>query len=75
MKVGDLVRFKDDSDMNKIFGLPPRDLKVVLSEPQRAHGTLSHVTWVMIYYLEGPRAGQKNPCDIDELEVVSASSR
>ena len=75
MKVGDLVRFKDDSDMNKIFGLPPRDFKVVLSEPQRAHGALNHVTWVMIYYLEGPRAGQKSPCDINELEVVSASSR
>ena len=71
MKVGDLVRFKRDEDAP--FGLPPRDLKVILSVPKEKFDLYTRTTWVTIYYLQGPRAGQKSPCDIDMLEVVSES--
>ena len=71
MKVGDLVRFKRDEDSP--FGLPPIDLKVILSAPQETFNLYTRTTYVTIYYLQGPRAGQKNPCDIDMLEVVSES--
>jgi hypothetical protein len=71
MKVGDLVRFKRDEESP--FGMPSSHLKVILSEPQETFNLYTCTTYVTIYYLEGPRAGQKSPCDIDMLEVVSES--
>ena len=71
VKVGDLVRFKQDED--SLFGMPSSDLKVILSAPQETFNLYTHTTYVTIYYLQGPRAGQKSPCDIDMLEVVSES--
>tara|TARA_R110000765_G_scaffold23774_1_gene59789 strand:+ start:898 stop:1110 length:213 start_codon:yes stop_codon:yes gene_type:complete len=69
MQIGDLVRFKQDPDAP--FGLPPKDLKVVLDLATERQIGASR--WVIVYYLEGQRAGQKSPCDIDMLEVISES--
>jgi hypothetical protein len=69
MKVGDLVRFKQNP--NAPFGLPPKDLKVVLDLALEKQ--IGSSRWVIIYYMEGPRLGQKSPCDVNMLEVVSES--
>ena len=75
MKVGDLVRFKQEPELDKIFGPSPKDIKgiVDIHEPRYDYAEAKYSAYAIIYYLQGPRAGQKSPCEIDRLEVVSES--
>jgi hypothetical protein len=75
VKVGDLVRFKEYPAFDKIFGRCPQDIKVIVEFPEARYdyANAKYKDYAIIYYLQGPRAGQKSPCEIDRLEVVSES--
>ena len=42
-------------------------------EARYDYANAKYKDYAIIYYLQGPRAGQKSPCEIDRLEVVSES--
>ena len=71
MKVGDLVRFKQHD--SPLIRRPPVDLKIVVEIKGRKNSNFDSSNYAIIYYLQGPRTGQKSPCDINRLEVVSES--